>query len=316
MAFAYSDVFSSKKDLPVSLLEAHHQLNQPPPLVDTSPLCEFLPKRSLRRIDHFSRMALLSAGKAIKDTNPSLFSKEHTGVILATGFGALQTTFSFLDSYIEKGDRLASPTHFSNSVHNAAAAHVSIGYGITGPNISISQFDMSFFSALVTAWAWFNTEKVETVLLGTSDAFCEVLGYCIDKFSSKKNCSGYSFGEGAAFFLLTKKEDQSKYGYFEDISIGNYKNTGLDVPKNTLLILSPSAINTCNDDFLNYLKNHHKAHYRNYLFSPTDSSMDALFSTALFKKVCYIKIGTDGEYGKMIILPNSSESDFDNENKD
>ncbi len=112
-----------------------------------------------------------------------------------------------MDSYIEKGDKLASPTHFSNSVHNAAAAHVSICYGITGPNLTISQFDMSFFPALITAMAWLGTEKVDAVLLGTSDAFCDVLGYCIDKFSSIKGNQGYSFGEGSAFFLLTQKEE-------------------------------------------------------------------------------------------------------------
>ena len=199
----YSDGFSSIKDLSVSLPGVSNRLNRS--IVDTSRLCDYLPKRSLRRIDHFSRMALLAAGKAIKDTDPLLFSKESTGVIIATGFGALETTFSFLDSYIEKGDKLASPTHFSNSVHNAAAAHVSICYGITGPNLTISQFDMSFFSALITAVAWLGTEKVDAVLLGTSDAFCDVLGYCIDKFSSIKGNQGYSFGEGSAFFLLTQK---------------------------------------------------------------------------------------------------------------
>jgi 3-oxoacyl-[acyl-carrier-protein] synthase II len=301
MASVYSDGFSSTKDLSVSLPGDSNRLSQS--MVDTSGLCDYMPKRSLRRIDHFSRMALLSAGKAIKDSDPSLFSKDNTGIIIATGFGALQTTFSFLDSYIDKGDKFASPTHFSNSVHNAAAAHVSIGYGITGPNLTISQFDMSFLSALVTAGVWLETKKIEAVLLGTSDAFCDVLGYCINKFSSIKEGAGYSFGEGAAFFLLTRKEGKSKYGYFEDISIGNYKNAGLDIPQNTLLVLSPSAINTCNDEFMNYLKNNNKALYRNYLFSPTDCSMDVFFSTKLLKKVCYVKIGQDGEYGKVIIKP-------------
>lgn len=272
-------------------------------MVDTSHLAEYLPKKSLRRIDHFSRMALLAAGKAIKDTDPLLFSKDDTGVIIATGFGALKTTFAFLDSYIEKGDKLASPTYFSNSVHNAAAAHVSICYGIKGPNLTVSQFDMSFFSALITAGAWLGTGKVETVLLGTSDAFCEVLGYCIDKFSSLKGTCGYSFGEGAAFFLLTREKKKSKYGYFKEITIGNYKHADLDIPQDTLLILSPSSINACNDEFINYLKNTNKALYRNHLFSPTDCSMDVFFSTKLLKKICYVKIGQDGEYGKMIITP-------------
>jgi len=174
---------------------------------------------------------------------------------------------------------------------------------------------MSFFSALITAGVWLETEKADAVLLGTSDAFCDVLGYCIDKFSSAKEADGYSFGEGAASFLLTRKKGNSKYGYFEDISMGNYGKDGLDIPKDTLLVVSPSAINSCNDEFMHYLKNSNETLYRNHLISPTDSSMDALFSTTLFKRACYIKIGTDGEYGKMIITPNLKESDFNNENE-
>jgi len=301
MESVYSNNFNSIKELSDSFPGDSDSLSRS--MTDTSSLADYLPKKSLRRIDHFSRMALLAAGKAMKDTDPSLFLKENTGVIIATGFGALKTTFAFLDSYIEKGDKLASPTHFSNSVHNAAAAHVSICYGIKGPNLTVSQFDMSFFSALTTAGAWLGTGKVETVLLGTSDAFCEVLGYCIDKFSSIKETCGYSFGEGAAFFLLTREKKKSKYGYFEEISIGNYKHADLDIPKDTFLILSPSSINACNDEFINYLKNYNKALYRNHLFSPTDCSMDVFFSTKLLKKICYVKIGQDGEYGKMIITP-------------
>ena len=301
MESVYSNSFNSIKELSDSFPGDSDRLSRS--MTDTSSLADYLPKKSLRRIDHFSRMALLAAGKAMKDTDPSLFLKENTGVIMATGFGALKTTFAFLDSYIEKGDKLASPTHFSNSVHNAAAAHVSICYGIKGPNLTVSQFDMSFFSALTTAGAWLETEKVETVLLGTSDVFCEVLGYCINKFSSIKGDYSYSFGEGAAFFLLTREKKKSKYGYFEEISIGNYKHADLDIPKDTFLILSPSSINACNDEFINYLKNNNKALYRNHLFSPTDCSMDVFFATKFFKKICYVKIGQDGEYGKMIITP-------------
>ncbi len=301
MVLAYSESFNNIRNLSVSLPVNDGPFGQS--TVDTSPIVDYLPKKNLRRIDHFSRMALLGAGKAIKDTAPLPIFKDSTGVIMATGFGALETTFSFLDSYIEKGDKLASPTHLSNSVHNAAAAHISICYGITGPNLTVSQFDMSFFSALITAVSWIETQKVDAVLLGTSDAFCDVLGYCIHKISDSIGNHRYSFGEGAAFFMLARDEEQPKHGYFEDISIGNYKHAGLDIPENTLLVLSPSSINTCNEEFIQYLKDSHKAFYRNQMFSPTDCSMNAFFSTKLLKKICYIKIGQEGMYGKMMITP-------------
>ncbi|MCF6248080.1 MAG: beta-ketoacyl synthase chain length factor [Desulfobacula sp.] len=272
-------------------------------IADTSQLYDFLPKKRLRRVDHFSRMVLLAAGKAIADTDPGLICKDDTGVIVATGFGALQTTFNFLDSYIEKGDKLASPTYFSNSVHNAAAAHLSICYGITGPNLTVSQFDMSFVSALITAAAWLEEGKVNAVLLGTSEAFCDVLGYCIDTFSSTKNSQNYSFGESATFFMLTCELKNAKYGYFEKIRIGNYERDDLNIPQETLLLLSPSSTSICNDKFISFLKRHNKTLVREHLFSPTDSGLDVMFATKFLQKTCYIKIGQGGEYGKMIIDP-------------
>ena len=48
----------------------------------TSDLISYIPKKKLRRIDHYSRMALLGAGKAIKDAGSDLCSGDRTGVIV------------------------------------------------------------------------------------------------------------------------------------------------------------------------------------------------------------------------------------------
>jgi len=69
------------------------------------------------------------------------------------------------------------------------------------------------------------------------------------------------------------------------------------------LILSPSATSICNDKFISFLKNNNKTFVREHLFSPTDSSLDAIFATTFLQKICYIKIGQDGEYGTTIINP-------------
>ena len=275
---------------------------------DTNSLSQYLSKRKLRRIDHYSRMALLAAGKTIQDADPSVFVKEDTGVIVASGYGALSTTFAFLDSYIEKGDGLASPTHFSNSVHNAAAAHISIGYGLEGPSLTVSQFDMSFISALLSAAMWLEQGKVDSVLIGTADEYCDVLGYCIHGLSKdrKKN---YSFSEGAAFFLVkAQKEGGSKYGWFEDITMGNYERDTILIPEDCDLIVTGSSTNPDTENFfeqsgLSRLSSEKKVRRHELCFSPTDSSMDAAYSVHASKKICYIKLGQGKAYGKMIIHP-------------
>ena len=86
-------------------------------LADTSCLDNFVPKKSLRRIDHFSRMALLGAYLALQDAGMPGIDPKGLGIVVASGYGATQTTFAFLDSFIVGNDAYPSPTHFSGSVH-------------------------------------------------------------------------------------------------------------------------------------------------------------------------------------------------------
>ena len=127
-------------------------------------LTDFIPKRALRRIDHFSKMTLLSACLAIKDANLEGADRSRMGIVIATGYGTLQTTFKFLDSYLDFGYACSSPTHFSNSVHNAAAAHVSIQMQATAPSLTVTQFEMSVPSALLSAQQLAGLEYPEPVV--------------------------------------------------------------------------------------------------------------------------------------------------------
>jgi 3-oxoacyl-[acyl-carrier-protein] synthase II len=76
---------------------------------------------------------------------------------------------------MDYGDACASPTLFSNSVHNAAAGHISIMLGLDGPCLTVSQFEMSGPSGLLSAIQWLKEERVEQVLLGAVEEYCDVL---------------------------------------------------------------------------------------------------------------------------------------------
>jgi len=179
----------------------------------SSKIEEFIPKKKLRRIDRFSTLALLGASLAISAVGFSPGEVENTGIIVATGYGAAKTTFSFLDSFLDKGDSLSMPTHFSNSVHNAAAAHISILLGIKGPSLTVSQFDLSVPSAFFTAINWILEERVESVLVGGIDEYTSVLGYATAGFNEKSNASSAISGEGGCFFLLSREDKYKKRGY-------------------------------------------------------------------------------------------------------
>lgn len=159
---------------------ATHRL--PAYLADPARLTDFLPARATRRVDRFSRLALLGAHLALEDAGLPAFAPGRLGVVVCSGYGAAETTFRFLDSILDDGDACASPTRFSNSVHNAAAAHLSILMQITGPSLTVSQFELSFASGLLTATQWLAEGRVDAVLCGGVDEFGGVLGYCWERF--------------------------------------------------------------------------------------------------------------------------------------
>lgn len=205
--------------------------NLPTFRASTKTLAGFSTSRQLRRLDHFSRMALLGAYLACENSGPELIG-ERTGLIVASTYGATATTFSFLDSVIKDGDALASPTLFSNSVHNAAAAHIAKHLKITGPNLSLTQGHLSVPMALLTAAQWLAERQVDTVLCGFVDEYCEVLGYCWQSYLNRKKATTKKNhdsnpklcgpGEGSIFFRLSRAEEaNTAYGYLERLELNS-----------------------------------------------------------------------------------------------
>ena len=192
------------------------EIDMPVFLCDTTPLEGFIRKRALRRVDHYSSMAVLGSYLALEDAGMPQNNHQKMAVVIATGYGATRTTFSFLDSIFADGDACASPTLFSNSVHNAAAAHIAILLKASGPNLTVSQFELSVPSALLSACRWLEDKQIDAVLFGGVDEYCDVLGYSWQRFfgSTQNTCieplnwdlQSAVAGEGSAFFLLTRDD--------------------------------------------------------------------------------------------------------------
>ena len=218
-------------------------------------LTEFVPKRALRRIDHLSTMTLLGAYLAISDADLENIDRSRLGIVIATGYGTLQTTFKFLDSYLDFGYACSSPTHFSNSVHNAAAAHVSMQLQATAPSLTVTQFEMSVPSALLTAQQWLAEGRVDQVLFGAVDETCEVLHYCRQQFfgdSKSESIRPFAFneqsaiaGEGASFMLLATSQEAAPYGYVDAVKLGNHVVCPAILPSNDDLIIGADGHKKC-----------------------------------------------------------------------
>jgi 3-oxoacyl-[acyl-carrier-protein] synthase II len=185
---------------------------------DTTPLANYVNKRLLRRMDHFTKLALLGACNALENAGMAESDKTHMGLIIATGYGATQTTFDFLDSVINDGDALCSPTRFSSSLHNVAASNIALTLGIRGPCASVSQFEQSFFEALQLAHCWLEEDRCESVLLGAVDEVCEVARYVCSRYFGQTSPTDHEPpnsqirlipGEGSVGFILKKNSTKN-----------------------------------------------------------------------------------------------------------
>lgn len=231
-------------------VELNHPTGQrtlPALLANTDRLTDFVPRRSLRRIDHFSRMTLLGGYLALEDAGLAVKDCGRIGIIVASGYGATNTTFTFVGSVLDDGDSCASPINFSNSVHNVAAACLSIQLQALGPNLTISQFDMSINAALHNAACWLEQGRVDTVLVGGVDEHSAVLNYCYQRYFSSSdsldqidpfNFSRQSavIGEGAAFLVLSRHADKAKYGFIDAIDAGVLSQHNKQIDSDRLVI--------------------------------------------------------------------------------
>ncbi len=292
-------------------------------MADTAPLDQFVTKRSLRRIDHFSRMALLGAYGALDDAGRLDSDPARLAVVVGSGYGASATTFAFLDSFIQDGDSCSSPTHFSNSVHNAAAAHISISLKATGPSLSVSQFEMSVPSALLCALQMLRENRADRVLLGGVDEACAVLGYCRQRFfgAPQGPFDPLDFGrqsavagEGAAFLLLSREgQGEARYGYLNDVQMGRIDQGGLRLPEKSALVLGADGHQGCGRLYqsLPIQGRAHVCHAQAYGSLPVGPAFD-LAAAALSLKddrlypgteslgdrsLCCLKLAEDGNFG-------------------
>lgn len=314
-------------------------------LADTGPLDRFVERKALRRLDHFSKLALLAACLAYEDAGDPAWDRSKTGLVVASGYGPLTTTFAFLDSFIESGDKFSSPTPFSHSVHNAALAQVSMRLGITGPGLTVSQFEMSVPSALLTAWTWLEEGRVDSLLFGAVDEYNEVLGYCWHRLFGPwgDDLKPLDFqrqtavpGEGAVFFLLADAEkiDRPPYAYVERVRLGRGPYEPASLPQEACLVLGADGHKGCGSYYRPLLGRSYPVlcGTPSYGSFPAGAAFDVAAAALMLKEgkitapcwhsgtvskgcplegrpLCCLKMGPDGEWGEILLTPWKGKDD-------
>jgi 3-oxoacyl-[acyl-carrier-protein] synthase II len=189
--------------------------------------------QKMRRADRFSKMAVLAAVDAVKDSGIDIGEGGASlGIILATALGPQVTAFRFLDEIIDYGDSNVSPTLFSHSVHNAAASYVASVLGNRGPTLTVTQFGLSFHQALIVARAWIQEGRCGNVLVGSVEEFGTVMEFICGKklqVAEDGRIRPFEFsptpsavpGEGSVFLLLSGEGGTKRYCGIRGVSFGH-----------------------------------------------------------------------------------------------
>ncbi|MBN1436858.1 MAG: beta-ketoacyl-ACP synthase II [Sedimentisphaerales bacterium] len=198
-------------------------------VVDFDP-ADYVDKREARRIDRFALFALAAAIHAVKDSaiDFDAFDRDRCGVIIGSGIGGLGEIEREHCKLLERGPDRVSPFCVPKLMLNAAAANVSIFFGLKGCNTSVVTACASATHAIGDALRQIQNNDADVVIAGGSEAAVTRLGlasFCALKALSQRNDEpqrasrpfdrdrdGFVLGEGSGVVVLEEMEAAKKRG--------------------------------------------------------------------------------------------------------
>ncbi len=192
---------------------------------------DFIEKKEARKLDQFSQYALVSATEAMADSglmesNPNL---DRIGVIWGSGVGGLKTFQDESENFFAgDGTPKFNPFFIPKMIADIAAGHISIKYGLRGPNYVTVSACASATNAIIDAFNLIRLGKANAIVTGGSEAAVNQMGmggFNALRALSMRNDSpetasrpfdvdrdGFVLGEGAGALILEEYEHAIKRG--------------------------------------------------------------------------------------------------------
>jgi 3-oxoacyl-[acyl-carrier-protein] synthase II len=101
---------------------------------------QWMEPKDQRRVDEFITFAMCAARQALDDADWHPKEREdqiNTGVLIGSGIGGIQSIAETAITLKEKGPRRVSPFFIPSAIINLASGHVSITFGLKGPNHAV-----------------------------------------------------------------------------------------------------------------------------------------------------------------------------------
>jgi 3-oxoacyl-[acyl-carrier-protein] synthase II len=192
---------------------------------------EHMDRKEARKLDAFCHYAIVASTEALEDSclltnNPNL---DRIGVIWGSGVGGL-TTFQEEGREYFSGDGTPrfNPFFIPKMIVDIAAGHISIKFGIRGPNYATVSACASSTNAIIDAFNLIRLRKADAIVCGGSEAAVNEMGmggFNALKALSTRNDSpetasrpfdvdrdGFVLGEGAGALILEDYDHAMKRG--------------------------------------------------------------------------------------------------------
>jgi len=202
----------------------------------------YFERKEIRKMDPCSQYALIASEEAIKDAQLSLAQENlaRIGVVWATGIGGMQSSEEHIVEFIQGGeDAKMNPFFIPKIIADMPAGHISIKYGLQGPNYATVSACASASNAIIDAAQLIQLGHADTIVTGGSEATITNVGMsgfsAIRALSERnedpqtasrpfdKDRDGFVMGEGAGALILESYEHAQARGakiYAELIGVG------------------------------------------------------------------------------------------------
>jgi 3-oxoacyl-[acyl-carrier-protein] synthase II len=187
---------------------------------------KYVTSKELGRMDTFILYAIAAATEAIQDANLGSMrdeERERAGVIVGSGIGGLPIICNTAVNMNENGPRRVSPFFIPACLINLASGHISIKFGLKGPNHSVVTACATGTHAIGDAARVIQVGAADVMVCGgTEAAVCRigVAGFAASRaLSTKRNDTpeeasrpwdksrdGFVMAEGAGVLVLEELE--------------------------------------------------------------------------------------------------------------
>ena len=201
----------------------------------------FIEKKDIKKMDKFIWFGVAAAAEAIEDSGwkpDNDKDREDTGVIIGSGIGGLKSIQDTSVTIFERGIKKISPFFIPSALINLISGHVSIKYGLYGPNLAPVTACATGSHAIGEAMEIIKRGDAEVMIAGGAESsICEAgiggfsamhaLSTNLDPEKASrpwdKNRDGFVMGEGAGVLVLEEYEHAKKRGakiYAEVVGYG------------------------------------------------------------------------------------------------